>query len=224
MGSRLPRGSLSRHVVLDTALALVDRVGLDRLTIRGLARELGRPPMTLYAHFESRSQLLDLMFERVVHRIFAGHHQSTWEAEFAAACRHLRRLLLDHPHWIALLTRVEVPRYGLETYERLLGLMWADGFRPEAAMFAFSAIVSHAIGAVLVERLMAGEPPIPKQRLELVKGILAEMPRGPYRRVAAVAHKFDAWTFEDVFEVGLRSLLAGLAESAPRRHARRRPA
>jgi AcrR family transcriptional regulator len=221
--SRGPRGSLSRHAVVDAALSLVDRVGVDGLTVRGLARELGRPPMTLYVHFDSKRELLDLSFDRLLERLFTSRrHATTWQAEFEEGCAHMRRVLLKHPHWIALLTRVKVPMSALDFYDRMLGQMSRAGFRPEAAMFAFSAVMSHALGSVLVERLMDGHPSIPKQRLKLVKGLVADKPRGSYRRIEAVAPKFDRWSFDHVFSLGTHSLIAGLEACAPRRNGSRR--
>jgi AcrR family transcriptional regulator len=220
MRSRPPR--LSRNAVVDAALAIVDAAGLQGLTIRALAQELGVPPMTLYAHFKTKNELLDLAFERLLQRLVPPECGSTWQAEFEDVCRHMRRVLLEHPHWIALLTRVSVPRSAMEIYHRLLSLMWRDGFYPEAAMFAFSSAMSLAIGSVLVERMM-GHPPVPVQRLALMKRMLAEMPHGRYPRIAAVAPKFDRWSFENVFELGLHSLVAGLAERCARqRNGKRR--
>lgn len=222
MRSRSPRGSLSREVVLDAALALIDRVGVDHLSVRGLADELARPPMTLYSHFDSKQALLDLAFAHLVHRLFVTHRHATWQAELEAACRHIRRELVGHPHWVALLTRVRVPSSALHVYDHLLGLMLEDGFRPEAAMFAFSSIISHALGSALAERLMDGKPSVPQQRLELVRRMLADGSRGSFPRIRAVSSKFDRWTFDRVFEVGLRSLVTGLDESSPRRKGYRR--
>ena len=224
MGSRSPRGSLGLHVVLDAALEIIDRVGVDGLSIRGLAQELGRPPMTLYGHFDSKRELLDLAFVRLLHRLCAFPHRPhpTWRVEAEAMSRHIRGLLLEHPNWVPLLVRLSVPRQALDVYDRLLRDMRKDGFRPEAAMFAFSSILSHALGSVLVERLLGGKPPIPKQRLELVKGTLAEMPRGMYPAIDVVSRKFDRWNFDDVFELGLHSLVRGLAEGAPKHHGHRR--
>jgi hypothetical protein len=76
-----------------------------------------------------------------------------------------------------------------------------------------STVMSHALGSVLTERMMAGVPPIPKQRLELVKGMVAAMPRGAYPRTAAVSRRFGDWSFDRVFEVGLQAILAGLSDS-----------
>jgi hypothetical protein len=98
-----------------------------------------------------------------------------------------------------------------------------DGFYPEAAMFAFSSAMSLAIGSVLVERMM-GHPPAPLQRLTLMKGLLAEMPRGRYPRIAAVAPKFDRWSFENVFDLGLHALVTGLADQCARQRSGKRRA
>ncbi len=206
---RSPR--LNRHAVVDAALAIVDREGLQGLTIRALAYDLGVPPMTLYAHFKTKSDLLDLAFERLLQRLVPPEHGTTWQSEFEDVCRHMRRVLLDHPHWIPLLTRVTVPISAMGVYHRLLDLMWKDGFYPEAAMFAFSSAMSLAIGSVLVERMM-GHPPAPLQRLTLMKGLLAEMPRGRYPRIASASAKFDRWSFENVFDLSLDSLVTGLAD------------
>jgi AcrR family transcriptional regulator len=214
MPPRSPR--LNRHAVLDAALATIDKAGLQGLTIRTLAHELGAPPMTLYSHFKTKNALLDLAFERLLQRLVPPEHGSTWQAEVEEVCRHMRGVLLQHPHWIALLTRVVAPPLVLDVYDRLLGLMGKDGFRPEAAMFAFSSAMSLALGSVLVERMMDGPHPIPVQRLALVKGMLVEMPRRRYPGIVAAAPKFDRWSFDNVFELGLHSLIAGLAECCTR--------
>jgi TetR/AcrR family tetracycline transcriptional repressor len=223
MSPRRRRNTLSRTAVLDATLALIDRVGVDGLTVRGLAHALGRPPMSLYAHFDSKATLLDLAFGHLVHRLLRAHRHATWQAELEAACRHMRHELIRHPHWVGLLTRVSVPPSALHGYDRLLGLMAQDGLRPEAAMFALSSIVAHALGAVLTERLLDGTPPVPAQRFRLVRAMIAQLPRGAFPRIDAVSPRFERWTFERVFEVGLRSLVRGLDQSAPRRR-RGRPA
>ncbi len=214
---------LSRHAVVDAALGIVDREGLQGLTIRALAYDLDAPPMTLYVHFKTKNDLLDLAFERLLQRLIPPERGSTWQSEFEDVCRHMRRVLLDHPHWIPLLTRVTVPVSAMEIYHRLLDSMWKDGFYPEAAMFAFSSAMSLAIGSVLVERMM-GDPPAPLQRLTLMKGLVAEMPRARFPRIDAAASKFDDWSFEEVFDLELHSLVTGLAEQCARQRSRKRRA
>jgi AcrR family transcriptional regulator len=212
--------------VLDAALELIDKAGIDRLTVRGLAQELGRAPMTLYVHFESKDELLDLALEHLTLRLLKPHRHSTWQRELEAGARHIRRELLEHPHWVALLTRIALPRSALGVCEHLAGLMLEDGLGREVVLFALSSILSHALGSVLTERLMGGAPSVPERKLALVKGMLATEPRSTYPALTAVSSAFDLWSFDRVFDVGLQSLIGGLAE-LPRRghdgHAGNRP-
>ncbi len=59
------RTKLSRAAVVDRALELADTDGLDALTIRRLATELGVTPMALYWHFRSKEELIAGLADRV---------------------------------------------------------------------------------------------------------------------------------------------------------------
>ena len=59
------RARLSKRAVVDRALKLADTDGLDALTIRKLAQDLGVTPMALYWHFRSKEDLLEGMAEEV---------------------------------------------------------------------------------------------------------------------------------------------------------------
>ncbi len=59
------RARLSKSAVVDRALALADAPGLEALTIRRLAQDLGVTPMALYWHFRSKEDLLMALGDRV---------------------------------------------------------------------------------------------------------------------------------------------------------------
>src|SRR5579863_7599077 len=59
------RTRLTRGAVVDRALALADAAGLEALTIRKLATELGVTPMALYWHFRGKDELLEGLGERL---------------------------------------------------------------------------------------------------------------------------------------------------------------
>lgn len=217
MAYRSPRGALSRQTLLDSALDLIDRDGVDALTIRRLAKELGRAPMSLYSHFRSKRELIDLAHERILERLMENERSEDWHTELEASCRHIREMLLAHPNWISLLTRVRVPVSALAFYDRMLHHVTNAGFREEAAFFAFSALMSHALGSVLVERMLDANPPVPNQRLDAVKAMMTSLPADAYPRVAAVTPQFDRWSFNRVFDLGCHALVTGLDECLPRR-------
>jgi AcrR family transcriptional regulator len=221
MQTRHPRGSIRRDAVVDAALRIVDKAGPRGLTMRALAEELGTGTMSLYTHFARKELLLDRMFDRVLERLLNVEPQPNWELELESACHHARRVLLAHPHWYSLLSRVSVPSQSLRFYDRLVVGMRKDGLSSATAMHAFSSALGYALGAVLVERMMSAHhhPPAPIQRLSLVREILPRLPTRQYRGVRATAREFGTWSFDGVFELGVRSLIAGLnAERAPPRH------
>jgi len=224
------RPTVSRNAVVDAALALVDRGGLATLTIRKLAAEVGAPPMSLYAHFAGKEQLHDLMFDRLVQRLFPAHGGSTWQHEFETAGRHARALLLAHPHFIPLLTRTVVPPSSLGFYDHLLRLMAEDGFSSDAAVHAFSSAMSFTLGFVLTERMMTPRPGevVPLRRLALLREQIPHLPRGAYPHIASAKAAFARWSFDGVFDLGLRSLISGIeasfVPSHPKARKRRRSA
>lgn len=224
MEPRRARGSIDRAKVLDAALAVADRDGFEGVTIRAVARELGMAPMSLYTHFANKEQLHDLMLEEVVVRLSRASGKPTWQQELEAGCRNARGILLEHPSWHPLLKRVTVPRLTLKLWDRLIELMSRDGFSAGAATLAVSSAMSFTLGLVLVERMMAahGEIPIPVQQLRIAREMLPRLPRGTYPRLRRTASAIDRWSFETIFDVGLRALLAGieLHGAEPRRAAR----
>ncbi len=174
--------------------------------------------MSLYAHFGSKNELLDLTFERLLSKIVPEPCFDAWRAELESMCREMRRRLLEHPHWVALLARVAAPEPAIGIYDHLLALMARDGFEAEAAMFAFSSAMSLVIGSVLVERMMAGSGrSVPAQRLALIKDLLVGMPTERYAHVADASRCFERWSFDEVFELELRSMLGGLEALARQR-------
>ena len=59
------RARLSKRAVVDRALKLADADGLEALTIRKLAQDLGVTPMALYWHFRSKEDLLEGVAEQI---------------------------------------------------------------------------------------------------------------------------------------------------------------
>jgi hypothetical protein len=152
------------------------------------------------------------MFERALSRLFPVIDTLTWQEELIAASKHARQLLMEHPHWLPLFTRVTVPLSTLGFFDGLMKQMLRYGMGKADALHAYSSVMSFTLGFVLVERMMAGhgEVPVPVQRLKLLQSMLPDLPRKTYEGIVRVAPAFDAWSFNEVFDLGLRSLVAGI--------------
>jgi len=97
VGSRRKSHGLTREKVVDVALALIDKTGVDTLTMRGLADALGVTPMALYNHFSSKRDLLSAIAESVICAAdFDGKH-ADWRKQIRHCFQVLRTLCLRHP-------------------------------------------------------------------------------------------------------------------------------
>src|SRR5437660_2112271 len=101
MSSREP---LSRARVLQAAVALADEHGLDALSMRRLARELGVEAMSLYNHVASKDEILDGMYDSVVEEIELPDGVTDWKAAVRAVATAERDVLLRHPWAVGLST------------------------------------------------------------------------------------------------------------------------
>lgn len=207
-----PRGVVSADTIASAGLTVADRKGLRGVTIRAVAKAVGLSPMALYTYFDTKEHLFDAMFGKVLEQAFERVGRPTWQLEIEAGCRQARELLHAHPEWLPLLTRVTVPACTLPPYEHLLELTAADGISPLDTMYAVSSAVSLTLGAVLVERMMGGRQSdaVPIRQLDQVRDRIRRASPLEWPRIAAAKEAFDQWSFDTVFERGLRSLITGI--------------
>jgi TetR/AcrR family transcriptional regulator, tetracycline repressor protein len=118
MSRRIGAG-LSRERVLQAGLDLVDREGVDALTMRRLGRELGVEAMSLYGYVNNKQDLLDGLLERVYDELpRSAAPEGTWQQQLRTTAQLLRHVLLGHPHAVGLVAARPMPvRRRLELLE-----------------------------------------------------------------------------------------------------------
>ena len=216
-----PRGATTREAVVNAALTIVDRVGVEALTIRAVADLVGAPPMSLYTHFASKEELLDLMYSNVAQRLYADAHHPTWQAELLALCGQVRAVLTAHPRWTPLLSR-PAPPMAVPLRERLLRMMTHDGMLAETALAAVSSAALVSIGLVLAEltfRQADGQSSLSITFARVREWVeSAESPCSPTHPVTRSAFsKLGRLDLEDNFTLAIRTFIAGLeANRSPR--------
>jgi TetR/AcrR family transcriptional regulator, tetracycline repressor protein len=126
------RARLSKRAVVDRALKLADADGLDALTIRKLAQDLGVTPMALYWHFRSKEDLLEGMAEQVWGEIEVNVDPSVpWWAQLQGGLESLLRVLRAHPSAPQLLLEHEKRNEAaLRATEAALAILRGAGFDP----------------------------------------------------------------------------------------------
>src|SRR6202045_2166709 len=96
-------GKIPRDVVLTTALEIIDRDGVDGLSMRRLAGALDRDPMILYRHAPNKAALLDGVAETVLAQLRVDPTATDWVGQLRAVARDYRAMALAHPHVVPLL-------------------------------------------------------------------------------------------------------------------------
>ena len=129
------RSRLSKRSVVDRGLALADASGLDGLTIRRLAQDLGVTPMALYWHFRSKEELLVGLADRVWSEIdIEVDRTQPWSAQLRGLLESLVRALRAHPCASQLLLETEKQSAAfLQATEVTLDVLRTAGFDPRRA-------------------------------------------------------------------------------------------
>jgi AcrR family transcriptional regulator len=91
-----------RQEIVDAAMAIADKGGLDAVSMRTVAEQVGVTPMALYRHFDSKLALLDGMVERIVTSLPVQRAAGSWDERLSALAHAYRALAQRHP-WSAQL-------------------------------------------------------------------------------------------------------------------------
>jgi AcrR family transcriptional regulator len=97
------RPQIDRDVILTTGMAIVDRAGLDAVTMQAVAARLGVTPMALYRHVANKADLLDGLVEKLLGELPAIRAGAAWDAQLVALARALRTIARRHPAVFPLL-------------------------------------------------------------------------------------------------------------------------
>ncbi|MEV4754598.1 TetR/AcrR family transcriptional regulator C-terminal domain-containing protein [Micromonospora sp. NPDC049559] len=152
---------LSRAKIAATAIRLADAHGLDGLSVRKIAKELGVGPMRLYDYVTNRSELLDLMVDAVYAQIAQADRHSDWRATVLAIVHRTRDAALDHEWFVDLLgARPHLGPHALAVGESTAAaLSQAPGLRGvdelQRALGALNAFIVGALRREVTERRTA---------------------------------------------------------------------
>jgi AcrR family transcriptional regulator len=198
----------SRRRITAAALSIVDRDGLDGLTMRRLAQELGTGPASLYRHVANRDELLVELMDHVLGDIRPPTPEArTWRCGIEWMAREVRRVLLDHPAVVPLVPGD--PLLGpnaMRGREIGLRLLRDHGFAVEDAIRIYAIVIGWTVGQTLL--VVTG----PGTRGEALRSWVADVPDrdGDLPTVRELASAGGLPEAEVIFELGLATLLDGV--------------
>ncbi|MGA7688718.1 MAG: TetR/AcrR family transcriptional regulator C-terminal domain-containing protein [Jiangellales bacterium] len=212
------RPPLSAERVLDAAVRIADRRGIEAFTIRRLADELGVKPMTIYHHVPNKDAIIDGMVDRVFAEIDLPPADQHWKAAMRHKCMSARDVMLRHPWAPPLMESRTTPGPAtLLHHDTVLGCLLGGGLSFELVAHAGAVLDSYVYGFTMQETHLpfgGGE-----QIGELAEAIIEAMPADGYPNMVAftVNHVLKpGYNFSTSFEFGLDVLLDGLETAAAR--------
>jgi AcrR family transcriptional regulator len=142
-----PRTPLSKERVLRAAVDLADKGGIESLSMRKLAQELGVEAMSLYNHVRNKDDVLDGVVDVVVGEIQIPRETSDWKASLRQTVLSARAALLRHP-WAprVIESRKNPSPATFQYFESVIGILRKGGFSVDLTHHALHALGSRVLG------------------------------------------------------------------------------
>jgi AcrR family transcriptional regulator len=216
------RARLSKDAVVDRALALGDALGLEAVTIRRLAQELGVTPMALYWHFRSKEELLAALGDRVWAEIdidVAGI--DGWAGQVRHLLESLVSVLRAHPCASQLLISGQKlhGEASMRVTETALEALSRGGLDPDrASEIARSALwtgLTLVMGEAGYDPALSAAERVEQQRQRMIQ--LAMLPPDKFPRLVAAAGPMTSCDDPEFhYEFGIDLFISGVEAVAKR--------
>jgi AcrR family transcriptional regulator len=207
------RVRLARERVLLAAIDLADTGGVEALTMRRVAQELGVVAMSLYNHVANKDDLLDGMVDLVFGEIGPPPRGADWKTALRQRAFSARTVLARHPWAIGLMGSRSRPRPAtVRHHDAMIGVLWEAGFSVATAAHASSLLDSYLYGFALQQ---ASSPVTTSEAVGAAADrLLRQIPTGglPHRAKPTIRQAAPPGGDDDAdeFAFGLDLLLDGL--------------
>ena len=210
--------ALDRDQVVRTALRLLNEAGLDGLTLRRIAGQLGVQAPALYWHVKNKQELLDEMATTMLRDLLAAPEQPDpelpWEQWVLQSSRGLRRMLLSYRDGAKVFSGTYLTDDTLlQSTEVPLRKLTDAGFSVRDAARGWATLYSYTIGFTIEEQAVHPRPGQRDPRYD--PNTRAKRLDGERFPLALAAGQEVFTGYDDHFDHGLRLIIAGLKQSLP---------
>lgn len=197
--------ALTREKIVDAALALLEREGMQGISMRKLAQELDAGAATLYWHVGDKEQLLGLMLDRIVgENEVPDPDPEHWREQVKDLARATRKLLKSRRDAAQLsMGRIPTGPNALPVLERYLAVLAAAALPAQVIAYA-ADMFSLYVGAFAYEESM------PAPDVEQMRGIFSSLPPEDFPVITGLADELVAGDLDERFEWAIELLVRGL--------------
>jgi AcrR family transcriptional regulator len=215
-----PRKPLTQATVVEAGLRVLDAEGLEAISMRRVAQELGTGPASLYQHVSGTDELLELMLDRV-----AGEVQlpgppdpDRWAEQLREFATAIWRALTAHDGIAyAAIARIPTGPNALALTEAMLGIMRAGGLPPQVCSWAMDNIYKYVTADAFEGSVHAarGDTAGAEERLDEISAYFASLPAERFPNLTSMVEALMTGASEERFAFGLEMLVRGLQTYAP---------
>jgi len=205
------RQPLSRQVIVEAAVTILDAEGVDALTVRRLGEALNTGPATLYWHVGGKDELAELVYDHVMGEVVLPEPDpERWQEQLRDLARQTYRIMLRHNDVARLsIGRIPVGPNMLRIMEWSLSVLRRAGIPDQPAAY-FGDIFGRFLDASVLEVTARSNQPV-----EAVGQYFQSLPPEQFPHMIATARAMFTGSDDDRFEFGLDLLLAGIAALVP---------
>ena len=222
-GTRRRRDPISREAIVAAAIRLLDAEGLDALSMRSIADELGTGAASLYWHVGSKDGLLDLVFDEIIGEGMRGIPDPVpgrWQEQLKDVARAQRAVTIRHPYVVRIsIGRIPMGPNALRYSERVLAILRAGGLPPDLAVKGSHLLIATVNGFTVDETGVSDSdgPPATaetEQAAAMARDYLAGLPAEQFPNLVALADEFGYADRDAQFELLIDIFVDGLARKA----------
>jgi TetR/AcrR family transcriptional regulator, tetracycline repressor protein len=209
------RATLSRADVISAAAQLLDAGGIQKLSMRGLARALGTGSSTLYWHVRDQQELLVLVLDDSFAAVEVPE-AGTWRERLIETLVRCHDVLTARPALVDVLwgTGWHLGPEVLRVTDAMIGLIAESGLADEEVADCYMALITLVFGFVAGERNTSGSP-----RYSEVRGSVRDGRPGeePYPNLARYAPGADVSALKRQFRYAIEHFVSGIGASSAKR-------
>jgi AcrR family transcriptional regulator len=214
------RAPLSREAIVEAALRVLDAEGVDRLSMRRVAEELGTGAASLYWHVRNKDQLLQLIFDRVISEAeLPPPDPSRWKEQLGLLAVQMRAILTGHRD-VARISMGRVPSgpsVAILT-EWLFPLLKPAGI-PDRVIAYLGDLFGLYVGAFAFEESLGTAPLTgpdlsPEQFVAMLKDYVMSLPENLFPHTRRAVDLIFAADRDDRYAFGIELMIRGLESYA----------
>jgi TetR/AcrR family transcriptional regulator, tetracycline repressor protein len=206
------RTPLARDSIVDAALVVLDRDGLDGLTMRRVAQELDTGAGALYWHVANKEELLYLLIDRILSELELPEPDSArWEEQIKELGRTMRTILKQHQD-VARVTLGRVPLGPslISVVEWQLTLLRGAGVPDQVAALAGDLLALYVGAFVYEETLPRPSDADESSAHEMIRDYFASVPSDRFPHTVELAAELTRADRDERFEFGMEVIVRGL--------------